>query len=135
MLIIAGVWLVLLGLVQGAAVPLFANPRMALSAHLTAVQSGMAIMILGVVWPMARWSTRVETMSCRAIAFGSYGLWVGLMLAAATGASRALPIAGQGFGAALSVERVVAGVVTVASGLILTGWALFAIAVTRRPRD
>lgn len=52
-LVAAGPALFLLGLLQGAAVQSFANPKMALSAHLTAVQRGLALMIVGVIWPAA----------------------------------------------------------------------------------
>ena len=50
--ILAGAILFLLGLIEGVLVQSFLNPRMALSAHLTAVQSGIALMIFGLVW---RW--------------------------------------------------------------------------------
>ena len=49
-LIILGVVLFLIGLIQGALIPFFHNPRMALSAHLAAVQSGMAMVIFGIIW-------------------------------------------------------------------------------------
>ena len=72
-LVVAGAILFLLGLLQGAVVQSFANPRMALSAHLTAVQSGLALMIVGVIWPavslsavllkVARWTIIIGCMA------------------------------------------------------------------------
>jgi hydroxylaminobenzene mutase len=51
-LILFGAVLFLIGLGQGGLIPFFTNPRMALSAHLAAVQSGMALMIFGVIWAL-----------------------------------------------------------------------------------
>jgi (hydroxyamino)benzene mutase len=130
-LVIFGAWLFVLGLIEGAAVPMFANPRMGLSAHLTAVQSGAALMILGVVWSLAAWSTRFENLSFWTILVGTYGLWLGLTLAAATGASQALPIAGHGYSASPVAEIIVSAFVMLSSGLMLIGWLLFAAGVTR----
>lgn len=47
----AGLWLFLAGLLIGAAIPKFTSPRLALSAHLTAVQSGTALLAIGWFWP------------------------------------------------------------------------------------
>jgi hydroxylaminobenzene mutase len=51
-LILFGAVLFLIGLCQGGLIPFFINSRMALSAHLAAVQSGMALMIFGVIWTL-----------------------------------------------------------------------------------
>ena len=131
-LVIAGAWLFLIGLLEGAAVNLFVNPRMALSAHLTAVQSGMALMILGMVWPLASWSATVENASFRATVAGMYGLWLGLTLSAATGASDALPMAGQGYGANPTTEVIVSAFVILSSIAMTIGWLLFAYGLTKR---
>lgn len=131
-LVVAGAWLFLLGLIQGAAVSLFANPRMALSAHLTAVQSGMTLMILGMAWSLAKWSARMENLSHGAMIFGMFALWLGLTLAAATGASLVLPIAGKGYSADQPTELVVAALILLSSASIIGGWLAFAIGITKR---
>ncbi len=124
-LIVAGALVFLFGLLQGAAVPVFANPRMALSAHLTAVQSGTALMVVGVVWPLVSLAPRLDLIARFAITSGIYGLWLGLTLAAATGASNNLPIAGAGYQANAAVETGVS-VIVLGSSLVMTmGWALF----------
>ena len=130
-LVIAGAWLFVFGLLQGVAVPMFANPRMALSAHLTAVQSGTALMVLGAVWSIAVWPEKLEKSSFWTTYIGTYGLWLGLTAAAATGASEALPIAGQGYSASRQIENAVSALVMVSGGLMIVGWVLFAIGVTR----
>jgi (hydroxyamino)benzene mutase len=129
--VIAGAWLFLLGLLQGVAVPLFANPRMGLSAHLTAVQGGTALMILGVVWSLALWSEPFEKMALWTTLVGTYGLWLGLTLAAATGASDALPMAGQGYSASRLTELAVSALVMISGGLMIIGWLLFSVGVLR----
>ena len=133
-LIIAGAALFLLGLLQGAAVPLFVNPRMALSAHLTAVQSGMAIMIVGAVWSAVSLGSGLAKAARWTIVLGMYGLWLGLTLSAATGASEALPIAGAGYTAAPNMETVVSVIVLGSSGLMTLGWLLFVVGLIRSKR-
>ena len=130
-LVVAGAWLFLLGLLQGVAVSMFANPRMGLSAHLTAVQSGTALMVLGAVWSIAVWPEKVEMLSFWTTLVGTYGLWLGLTLAAATGASEALPMAGKGFSASQTIELGVSGVVMISGGLMIVGWLLFLIGAIR----
>ncbi len=133
-LITAGAWLFLFGLVEGAAVPLFANPRMALSAHLTAVQSGTALMIAGATWSVAHWSPALERLSFGAIVAGFYGLWLGLTLAAVTGASQALPMAGHGYGASRMIETGGSVLVIGSSGLLIIGWMLYTVGLLRSRR-
>lgn len=130
-LVVAGATLFLLGLIQGAAVQLFANPRMALSAHLTAVQSGMALMVVGVVWPVVSLSAALLKACQWSIILGMYALWVGLTLSAATGASEVLPIAGAGHDADRLTETVVTVIVLGSSGLMTLGWLFFTIGLIR----
>lgn len=131
-LIVAGALLFLLGLFQGAAVQSFANPRMALSAHLTAVQSGMALMIVGVIWSAVWLNAAFAKIARWTIIVGMYGLWFGLTLSAATGASAALPIAGSGHKAQWLVEMGVSAIVLGSSGLMALGWSLFVLGLIRR---
>lgn len=134
LLIFAGAVLFLMGLLQGAAVQSFHNPRMALSAHLTAVQSGMALIIAGAVWTAVLLSTPLEKVARWTTIIGMYGLWVGLTLSAATGASDTLPIAGAGYAAGRSTEAAVSAIVLGSSGLMTVGWFLLVIGVFRSLR-
>ena len=130
--ILAGAILFLFGLIEGGLVQAFLNPRMALSAHLTAVQSGMALMIFGVVWRWvglpAFWS-RVARWS---VVMGMYALWAGLTLSAATGAGESLPIAGAGYEAGPVAQACVSTLVLGGSIAMTIGWALFVIGLARR---
>src|SRR5579862_10072938 len=93
----AGVLLFLLGLLNGFAIPVRRSPRLGLSAHLTAVQSGAFLLGLGLLWPKlgidaAGWGGALAD----AIAASCYMIWLSLLLAGIFGAGRGLPIAGQG---------------------------------------
>lgn len=130
-LIVSGAILFLFGLIEGAFVQSFANPRMALSAHLTAVQSGMAMMIVGVVWTATRLRQKAAKFGKWTIVIGMFGLWVGLTLSAATGASESLPIAGAGHSASQGAEAVVSICVVGGSLLMTVGWTIFVFGLVR----
>ncbi|MGB3754633.1 MAG: hypothetical protein WA954_12160 [Parerythrobacter sp.] len=134
-LIQAGAVLFLLGLLQGAVVQDFANPRMALSAHLTAVQSGTALMVTGAVWRWASLSPLVSGLARWAIIVGMYMLWIGLTGAAITGASSMVPIAGAGYRADAGTEQFISALVLAGSGAMTLGWLLFVIGLFRQPPD
>lgn len=123
-LLVAGALLFLLGLLQGAFVQQFFNPRMALAAHLTAVQSAMAMMIAGAVWQAVALPAALARLCRWAIGIGKYGLWLGLTLSAATGASASLPIAGAGFSATPAMEMTVSTLVLGSSAVMVLGWSL-----------
>ncbi len=133
-LIAAGAILFLFGLLQGAVIQSFANPRMALSAHLTALQSGMALMIAGVAWQAARLGERAAVAAKWAIIGGMFGLWIGLTLSAATGASNSLPIAGAGYSASDIAETLVSIVVLGSSASMTLGWGIFVAGIVRAMR-
>ncbi|WP_375289560.1 hypothetical protein [Qipengyuania sp.] len=130
-LAVTGALLFLAGLVQGGAISAFTNPRMALSAHLDAVQSGMALMIAGLFWGYCTFDAKSEAVARWALATGMVGLWLGLTLAALTGASQVLPLAGAGFAAAPLAEMVTAALVLLSSAALAIGWALFALGLIR----
>lgn len=130
-LLVAGATLFLLGLLQGGVVHQFLNPRMALSAHLTAVQSGMALMIAGAVWRAVTLPPALARLCRWAIIISMYALWLGLTLSAATGASASLPIAGAGFAAAPGIEMLISALVLGSSGVMIAGWALLVAGLVR----
>lgn len=133
-LIVAGAILFLLGLLQGGLVQSFANPRMALSAHLTAVQSGMALMIAGTVWSAVVLGPTLSRLARSAVTLGMFGLWIGLTLSAATGASAVLPIAGAGYSASPLTEQAISAVVLGSSGVMTLGWLLLVVGLLRSDR-
>lgn len=112
----AGFFLFTLGLALGVAIPRLKNPRMGLSAHLTAVQGGLALLAFALFWTnfaIGDWAAMPIAFS---LAASTYLLVAGLVLAALTGASRALPIAGQGFKGSPATEMAVS-ILTVGSSV------------------
>lgn len=133
-LVVAGAILFLIGLLQGALVQSFLNPRMALSAHLTAVQSGMAIMIVGGLWTSADLRPTFSNIARWTIVIGMFALWAGLTASAITGASSNLPIAGAGHSAAQTTESLVSIAVLSGSVLMTIGWSIFVLGLVRAKR-
>jgi (hydroxyamino)benzene mutase len=125
MLCFTGLLLFLFGLLVGFGIPAFASPRLGVSAHATGVQSGTALLVVGLVWPHLQfwdgWS-----------ALTAYGLWVslyvlfgGLTMGAVWATGRTFPIAGGGAPARPWQERFVQTLIAV--GAFGTTAAILAI--------
>src|SRR5215472_7546901 len=96
MLAFSGVLLFLLGLATGFGIPVARSPRIGLSAHLTGIQSGLALVGFGLLWPhLGLWPAWQNPIAWT-LALSLYAIWLSLVLAAAFGAGRGLPIAGGG---------------------------------------
>jgi len=102
-----GVLLFFLGLVNGALVQAFANPRMGLSAHMAGVQNGLSLLVFGLLWPHISFAARVERWAAVAGIASMWAIWIALLLAAIFGTSGATPIAGAGFAGAAWQEGIV----------------------------
>ena len=106
LLAFAGTLLFLLGLLTGVGIPFFRGPRIGLSAHVAAIQSGLAL--IAVAWLGGRlaipdgWAAAIA----HTLWISLYVLWVGLVFAAITGTGRTLPLAGKGLAAEPWQERV-----------------------------
>lgn len=92
-----GMLLFFFGLIQGGLIQSVANPRMALGAHLTAVQTGMALMIFGLLWRYVRLSAGQLKVALLTGIASMYLIWIALTYASLVGAGGATPIAGAGF--------------------------------------
>lgn len=130
-LIFSGALLFLIGLFQGVAIPKFSNSRMALSAHLSAVQSGMALMIFGIVWSLVDLPNAWDTLVKLALISSIYLIWLGITVSAITGASKALPIAGKGYTGSKVSETLVTAIEAV--GVLLSLVSGVAIVVGLAP--
>lgn len=106
-LLFHGALLFLLGLLNGILVQVFHNPRMGLSAHLAGVQNALVLWAFGLIWPYATLAKRTQTIAAWSAIYGMYAIWLGLVLAAVFGASRSLPIAGNGYSASAIGEATV----------------------------
>ncbi len=89
----AGLALFVMGLILGGLIPVFENPRLALSAHLTAVQSGTALIVFGLLWDYTGLNNIRSSVLSNAIWISAYSLSAGLSLGAAFGGSRLTPLA------------------------------------------
>jgi len=103
----AGFVLFVIGLLIGFALPRLRNSRMGLSAHLTAVQTGPALIVIAFFWPYLNVPQLWQLALILSVVLSSYLLVAGILLASIYGASNALPIAGRGFIATKAKERVV----------------------------
>jgi (hydroxyamino)benzene mutase len=115
----AGFALFVAGLLLGAAIPRFKSPRLGLSAHLTAVQGGIALIAIGLLWPHFNLAPLTSTVLSFALWISTWLLSLGIALAAMCGASKVLPIAGQGLRASAKQEQAVA-ILVGGSSVVLT---------------
>ena len=92
----SGTLLVLLGLVSGFAIPLLRSPRIGLSAHVAAIQSGL--LLIAVAWLGRRLALSDAWASAIAhtLWLSLYVLWLGLLFAGVYGTGGTLPLAGAG---------------------------------------
>jgi (hydroxyamino)benzene mutase len=96
LLAFSGTLLFLIGLLSGFAIPFLRSPRIGLSAHVAALQSGLAL--LAVAWVGGRltlpdgWAAAIA----HTLWISLYVLWIGLLFAGAYGTGRTLPLAGAG---------------------------------------
>ena len=96
-LLIAGALLILLGFMLGAVIPVFINPRMALSGHQQGIIAGILLMLFGLSWSYTVFVGHRARLTERFLIGGAYTIWAGTLLGAIFGTSRAMPIAGAGF--------------------------------------
>lgn len=106
-LLVSGMILFLLGLLNGAAIPLFQNSRMGLSAHLAGVQNGLVLLAFGLFWHKVNLTTTSKKRCLQLSIYSMFAIWFALVLAAIWGTSSATPIAGAGFTASITKENIV----------------------------
>jgi hydroxylaminobenzene mutase len=123
-----GTLLVLLGLATGGFLQSFANPRLALAAHVGGIMNGTLIMMAGAAWGELALSATLARGLYWSLAYSGYVNWLGLVLAAAFGTTSTTPLLGDGNPAQPWQEQLVAfclvsgAVVTlIAFGLVLFG--------------
>ena len=118
-----GMVIVLLALLVGAVVPAFRNPRMALSAHVGGVMTGLLVIGIGLMWPELRPDSRTATLYRTTLVAGWLNFGA-LPLAATFGTSSLTPFAGAGYGGAPWAEALVTVVLTVGAIAIIAACVL-----------
>ena len=91
-----GALLFLLGLLTGFGIPGFRSPRIGLSAHLAAIESGLGLIAFGLLLLHLRISIGWASLIAHTMWISLYVLWIGLVVGAVCGTGRSLPIAGAG---------------------------------------
>jgi hydroxylaminobenzene mutase len=130
-LLIAGALLLLLGLLLGGIIPLFMNPRLALSAHEQGIIAGLFLLLLGLVWPYAIFRRINSAYLSVLLMAGTYLIWIGILVGSILGTSRATPIAGNGFTGSSGQEIVVACLLMVGSVMTIFGMIVLLISLVR----
>lgn len=85
----------MLGLLNGVIIPKTKSPRLSLSAHLTAVQSGTFLVAIAWAWPHFDMEAGTSILIAYGLCGSLYVLWFAFVLAGVWGAGRGLVIAGQ----------------------------------------
>lgn len=115
-LLVLGAFLFFIGLLQGTVLQVFHSPRLALSAHIAAVQNGMVLLLFGLLWSRLLLSERLARVASISAVFGMYLIWIAFTLAAMTGSSMVLTLSGAGYAASQTWEWVVATLLYAGSG-------------------
>jgi (hydroxyamino)benzene mutase len=115
-----GIFLFLLGLVTGLAIPIINNHRMGLAAHLEGLLNGIFLVALGYLWSQLRLSTGALRATFWLVLYGTYANWFFTLLGAILGTSALTPQGGAGFSAARWEEVLVGfGLVTLSSVMVI----------------
>ena len=110
-----GALLFMLGLLTGAGIPRFRSPRIGLSAHLAAIESGLALIAFGLMLPHLAISIGWAAAVAHSLWISLYLLWVGLLFAAVYGTGKVLPIAGAGMAAKVWQENTASILISIGS--------------------
>ena len=94
-----GALLFLLGLVTGFGIPMFRSPRIGVSAHLDAIESGLGLIAFGLLIPHLTISPGWASAIAYTMWISFYVLWLGLLFGAVWGTGRTIAIAGAGISA------------------------------------
>lgn len=91
-----GMFLFLLGLLNGFAEQHFANIRMGLAAHLEGVLNGILLMALGAIWTEVKLGSTAKAIAYWTALYGTYVNWLVTTLAAVFGTAALSPITAEG---------------------------------------
>jgi (hydroxyamino)benzene mutase len=94
-----GALLFALGLLAGFGIARFRSPRIGLSAHLAAIESGLGLIAFGLLLPHLALSAGWAGAIGYVLWVSLYVMCLGLLFAAIYGTGKALPIAGGGMAA------------------------------------
>ncbi len=93
-LLFFGILLFLFGLIIALFMPILANKRMGLSAHLEGIMNGIFLVILGLIWNKLVLTDKWLKITFWVAIYGSFANFVAVVIAAVTGAGKMMPLAG-----------------------------------------
>lgn len=128
-----GTLMVLLGLATGGILPSFANPRLALAAHVGGIMNGSLVMVVGAAWNELAPSARLGRGLFWSLVYSGYANWLGLVLAAVFGTTLTTPLLGDGRPAPPWQESLVAFCLVSGAIVTLAAFALVLTGLRRRP--
>lgn len=95
-------------MLTGLGQPIFANPRLGLSAHTAGLMGGLVLIALGTLSAHFNLGARAKAVMHWSWVYSAYANWLGCVIGALTGASKLTPIAGEGHSGSPVAEGVVA---------------------------
>ncbi len=108
-LLLAGVILLLLGLVTGLGVGMMENPRMGLSSHMQGITNGLLLVGMGLLWPRLAMGDRALATLFWLSLYGTYANWLATLLAGIWGAGhKMMPLAAAGHSGLPVQEQIIA---------------------------
>ena len=116
-----GFVLFLLGLLTGFAVPIAANPRMALSSHLEGLLNGIFLLVVGLIWERLQLGARARATAFWLVVYGTFANWATTLAAAVLGAGASMmPLAGGGQSGSSAQEMVIgAGLLSLSVAMVV----------------
>lgn len=116
-----GVLLFFIGLLTGLALPVVANPRMALSSHLEGVMNGLFLLALGAIWHRLRLGLRPQRIAFWLVVYGTFVNWGTTLLAAIWGAGQEMmPLPAAGYTGTSTQETLIAvGLVSLSVAMLV----------------
>jgi hydroxylaminobenzene mutase len=126
-LVLAGMFLFLLSLLIGLVIPLFAVPRLGLSAHLLGILQGIFLIIIGMLWPKLMLSRAISQFVFWLFIYGCFSAWSANVLAGIWGAGNTmLPIA-AGSAHGTSIQEIIIMIVLRSAAISLITAVIFII--------
>lgn len=109
-LLVAGVLLLMLGLLTGLGIGAMENPRMGLSSHMQGITNGLLLIALGLLWPHMTLPDMARTSLYWLALYGTFANWLATLLAGIWGAGeKIMPIASAGHSGTQLQELAVSG--------------------------
>jgi hydroxylaminobenzene mutase len=110
-----GILMFLFSLLLAFLIPFVASPRLGVSAHTTGIESGVALIAIGLLWPHLHFWNGFAQPTAHLLWISLYLVFAGMALGAVWATGRSLPIAGGGISAAAWQELTVRALLTVGS--------------------